>query len=162
MENEPRQEEGLDPGISDDHPSGSLVSFHSSLLSQCSLSKRLPRAKGFESPFSLRSPREGVGLRRSGTETLFSGPGTGAGFSELFTGPAELASHPLLASAPSVLDRPILPHAGDVLHGMKPISKLREGTGEPEVLRIERRAPRRPRHLGDGAKLTDGQQSSSG
>jgi hypothetical protein len=74
---------------------------------------------------------------------------------------AELTPHPLLASLPRLLQRPVLPDAGDVPHGMEPIGELRERAGEPEIVRIERSARLRPRHVGDRTKLTDRHQSSS-
>jgi hypothetical protein len=36
-----------------------------------------------------------------------------------------------------------------------------EGTGQPEVVRVERGSPLSTGHVGDGAKLSDGHQSSS-
>lgn len=50
-------------------------------------------------------------------------------------GPAKLAPDPLLVGARRFFDRPVLPDAGSVLHGMKPVSELGELTGQPKVFR---------------------------
>src|SRR6185295_8726856 len=73
---------------------------------------------------------------------------------------AELAPHPLLARLPRFLDRPVLPHTGNVLHGMKPVGELRQGTGQPEVVRVEWGARLGSGHVGDRAKFANRHQSS--
>ena len=134
------------------------------------------------SPRRLRCPRRGRGVpgggappseaadwpRRFRTGTRNSGTAPRRArwtwYWELFTNPggrpAKLASHPLLAGLPGILDRSVLPDTGSVLHGVKPVGKLRKRAGEPEIVRIERSARLRPGHVGNRAKLADRHQSS--